>query len=65
MIHLFSIQPKDNSDKIETVKTIFNESGSSKATQEAIKKYTQKAFETLEKLNISEDKKQILYGFKN
>ena len=63
LLHLFSIQPKDNSDKIETIKTIFNESGSSKATQEAIKEYTQKAFETLQKMNISEEKKQILYVF--
>jgi geranylgeranyl diphosphate synthase type II len=63
LMHLFSIQPKDNLDKIETVKTIFNESGSSKATQEAIKQYTQKAFDTLKKMNISEEKKQILYVF--
>lgn len=63
LLHLFSIQPKDNSDKIETIKTIFNESGSSKVTQEAIKEYTQKAFETLQKMNISEEKKQILYVF--
>ncbi|CAM3578202.1 polyprenyl synthetase family protein [Flavobacterium gelidilacus] len=63
LMHLFSIQPKDNSDKIETVKTVFNESGASKATQEAIKEYTQKAFETLQKMEISEEKKQILYVF--
>lgn len=63
LMHLFSIQPKDNSDKIETVKTVFNESGASKATQEAIKEYTQKAFETLQKMEISEEKKQILYIF--
>lgn len=63
LIHLFSIQPKDNSDKIETIKTIFNESGASQATQEAIKEYTQKAFKTLQKMNISEEKKQILYVF--
>ena len=63
LLHLFSIQPKDNSDKIETIKTIFNESGSSKATQEAIKEYTQKAFKTLKKMNIPEEKKQILYVF--
>jgi geranylgeranyl diphosphate synthase, type II len=63
LMHLFSIQPKDSSDKIETIKTIFNESGSSKATQEAIKQYTQKAFETLERMHISEEKKQILYVF--
>jgi geranylgeranyl diphosphate synthase type II len=63
LLHLFSIQPKDNSDKIESVKSIFNESGASKVTQEAIKEYTQKAFETLQKMDISEEKKQILYVF--
>ncbi|WP_339835201.1 polyprenyl synthetase family protein [uncultured Flavobacterium sp.] len=63
LMHLFSIQPKDNLDKIETVKTVFNESGASMATQEAIKEYTQKAFQTLQKMEISEEKKQILYVF--
>jgi geranylgeranyl diphosphate synthase type II len=63
LMHLFSIQPKDNSDKIETVKTVFNDSGANKATQDAIKEYTLKAFATLEKMEISEEKKQILYVF--
>ena len=63
LLHLFSIQPKDNSDKIETVKSIFNDSGSSKATQDAIKEYTQKAFDTLKNMDVSEEKKQILYVF--
>ena len=63
LMHLFSIQPKDNTDKIETVKSIFNESGASKTTQEAIKEYTQKAFETLQKMEISEEKQQLLYAF--
>lgn len=61
--HLFSIQPTDNSDKITSVKTIFNESGASKATQDAILNYTQKAFETLSKIQISEDKKAVLRAF--
>lgn len=63
LTNLFSIQPKDNTDKIETVKLIFNESGASKATQEAIKTYTLKAFDTLNKMDISDDKKKILYAF--
>jgi geranylgeranyl diphosphate synthase type II len=63
LMHLFSIQPKDNSDKIETVKTVFNDSGANKATQDAIKEYTLKAFATLEKMEISEEKKLILYVF--
>jgi geranylgeranyl diphosphate synthase, type II len=60
---LFATQLEENSAKIETVKAIFDESGASKATQEAIKEYTYKAFETLEKMTISEDKKKILKTF--
>lgn len=63
LLHLFSIQPNDNRDKIESVKAIFNSSGASQATQEAIINYTEKAFETLEKMNISADKKMILKQF--
>jgi len=63
LTHLFSIQPSDNSDKIESVKSIFNQTKASEATQKAIKDYTFKAFETLEKMNISNDKKQMLKAF--
>ncbi len=63
LLHLYSIQPTDNSEKINSVKEIFNLTGASKATQEAIKEYTFKAFETLEKLNIGQDKKAILRAF--
>lgn len=63
LLHLFSIQPTDSTNKIETVKTIFNSSGASVATQEAIKDYTFKAFKTLEKMNIEEEKKAILRAF--
>ncbi|TDO83656.1 geranylgeranyl diphosphate synthase type II [Flavobacterium chryseum] len=60
---LFSLQLEDNTAKIETAKTIFNESGASKATQEAIEMYTFKAFETLEKMDINAEKKNILRVF--
>lgn len=63
LLHLYSIQPTDNSEKINSVKEIFNSTGAAQATQEAIKEYTFKAFETLEKLNIGEDKKAILKAF--
>jgi geranylgeranyl diphosphate synthase type II len=63
LLRFFSIQPQDNTDKIESVKTIFNASGASKATQDAIVNYTEKAFETLGKMNVSEDKKMILRSF--
>ncbi len=60
---LFTLQLEDNSEKIETAKTIFNESGASKATQEAIEMYTFKAFETLEKMEINAEKKDVLRTF--
>lgn len=63
LTHLFSIQPNDNSDKIESVKAIFNQTKASEATQKAIQEYTFKAFETLEKMDISNDKKVMLRTF--
>lgn len=63
LLHLFSIQPNDNSDKIESVKEIFNTTGASDATKKAIEEYTFKAFETLEKINITADKKALLKVF--
>ena len=63
LLHLFSIQPSDNLDKINSVKDIFTTTGSSEATQKAIQEYTFKAFETLEKMNISEDKMELLKSF--
>jgi len=61
--HLFSIQPEDNFEKINTVKAIFNNSGSSASTQKAIQDYTLKAFEIVEKMNIESDKKALLIAF--
>lgn len=63
LMHLFSIQPNDNTDKINSVKQIFNATGSSEATQKAIHDYTFKAFETLDKMDISNDKKLLLRTF--
>jgi geranylgeranyl diphosphate synthase type II len=60
---LFSLPSEDTVVKIATAKSIFNESGASKATQEAIEMYTYKAFETLNKMDINADKKSILRAF--
>ena len=38
-------------------------SGAANATQDAIKDYTLKAFDTLEKMEISDEKKMILKVF--
>jgi geranylgeranyl diphosphate synthase type II len=63
LLHLYSIQPNDNTEKIESVKEFFNQTGASKATQKAIENYTLKAFETLTKMQIGEDKKMVLRAF--
>ena len=60
---LFAIQPEDSTDKIERVKALFNSSGASKATQDAIQDFTFKAFQMLDQMNISDDKKAMLKGF--
>lgn len=59
----FSVQPEDNSDKVVAVKNIFRHTGADTATKDAIEEYTYKAFATLEKLNITEDKKALLKNF--
>jgi len=63
LMHLFSIHPDDNKDKIETVKEIFNSTGASAATQQAIQDYTLKAFATLQKISIDNEKKEELKSF--
>ena len=63
LLHLFSSQSSENTDKIASVKAIFNASGASEATKIAIQNYTFKAFETLEKMDIAAEKKVILKAF--
>jgi geranylgeranyl diphosphate synthase type II len=63
--HLYSVNPKDSFDKIETVKELFISTGSAEASKYAIEKYTQKAFSVLETLHISEENKENLKQFGN
>jgi geranylgeranyl diphosphate synthase type II len=63
LLHLYSIQPEEGSTKVETVKTIFEESGAVEATQSAIEAYTQKAFEVLDGLQLPDSKKNLLRVF--
>jgi geranylgeranyl diphosphate synthase type II len=60
---LFNTSPEDNTEKIKTVKKIFQESGSAKATKQAIEYYTNLAFIVLDSLSISEENKFILRTF--
>lgn len=63
LLHLYSISPGDPADKIASVKQIFTRSGAAEATQKAIKEYTFKAFGTLEKMQLPEEKKSGLRQF--
>ncbi len=61
--HLFSIQPSNPADKIYSIKEIFEASGAAKSTKEAIADYTERAFEVLNHLKISKEKKALLQLF--
>lgn len=61
--HLFSINPKDPTDKITTVKEIFIASGAATATQSKIEEYSNFAYALLDEITISEEKKQLLRNF--
>lgn len=61
--HLYSIQPKETETKVNAVRAIFKKTKADRATQAAIVDYTEKAFEILEKLDISEEKKTVLRQF--
>jgi geranylgeranyl diphosphate synthase type II len=63
LVHLYSINPGENSEKIEAVKNIFQSSGAAEQTRQEIEKYTQQAFTILEEINISEEKKEPLRKF--
>jgi geranylgeranyl diphosphate synthase type II len=63
LTRLFSVELEDNEKKINSVKEIFNSTGASQATQKAIEEYTLKAFETLDKIDVSQDKKELLKAF--
>ncbi|WP_281987664.1 polyprenyl synthetase family protein [Aquimarina aggregata] len=60
---LFSLNPDDPSEKISTVKSLFESTGAKDVTRTEIEKYTQMAFAALDNLTISEDKKQLLRLF--
>ncbi len=63
LMHLFSIQPNENTEKIDSVKKIFEATGAADATKKAIQEYTLIAFEMLQKLKIDQEKKEILKSF--
>lgn len=60
---LYAVRLEDNTNKIKTITDLFLKSGVAKATQESIKKYTNKASKILDKINIEGDKKKLLRDF--
>ncbi|WP_378181416.1 polyprenyl synthetase family protein [Aquimarina sp. SS2-1] len=60
---LFSLNPENPSEKVQTVKAIFEATGAKEKTRLEIEKYTKKAFGVLNNLSISEEKKTVLRAF--
>jgi geranylgeranyl diphosphate synthase type II len=63
LLKWFASHPEDSTDKIKAVKGIFIATGADAATQHAIEEYTLKAFDTLERMDIDLEKKQLLRIF--
>ena len=63
LAHLFSIHPEDNFEKINSVKEIFLATGAAFETKKAIQEFTLKAFKTLQKVSIDNEKKEVLQSF--
>ncbi len=63
LLDMYSIQPKDPSAKVETIKGIFLESGAAESTREIIAEYTERALDVLDRMLISKDKKGVLRIF--
>ena len=53
----------ENTGKIEAVKNLFESSGAAELTRKEIEKYTDMAFEVLDKIDMPEDKKKPLKSF--
>ena len=65
LAHLFSNKTSNADKKITFVKQIFEVSGAADATKKAIQEFTNKAFNVLENMSISTDKKALLKAFGN
>lgn len=63
LLDLFGAQPEDSTGKIEQVKAIFRSTKADAVTKAAIEDYTNKAFATLDKMAIGQDKKNVLRTF--
>ncbi len=59
----FESTPENPSEKIETVKQLFKQTGAAEATEKEIERYTEKAISVLNEIKISEDNKDELRDF--
>lgn len=60
---MYSIRPDHPSEKITAIKEILIESGAAEHAKMEIEAYTQKAFDVLDGLEVSNDKKELLKTF--
>jgi geranylgeranyl diphosphate synthase type II len=61
--HLFSIQPKNTSAKIETVKQLYDNYDIKTVSSKRIEEYTNLALAAVEELELDSKKKQLFYCF--
>ncbi len=61
--NLYSIRPKSPMEKIESIKNVFVQSGATKELKLEIEYYTERAFEVLNSLALSDAKKGLLRKF--
>src|SRR5690625_2541201 len=61
--YLYSLNPEETTQKIETVTSIFKKSGIAEITQAKIKEISKKAFKVLEEMEIPEKNKAIFKEF--
>ncbi len=63
LTHLFSIQPTDPTAKIRIVKGLFEASGAAEDNKKEIEKYTRKASEHLDRINLDSAHRSVLQKF--
>ena len=64
LTQLYSAKSSANLDeKVQTVKSLFTNSGAKQLTQDAVELYTEKAFEVLDSIEIDNEKKEALRQF--
>lgn len=63
LVSYFNVSMSNNDEKVVSIKQIFNDSGASEITRNAIENYTEKAFSVLDSIIISSQNKKLLKQF--